>query len=121
MIETLIYTVLTADADIKARVNTRIYPVRIPQNPVYPAITYYRASAGVVNTLAGYSGKKNPTIIINAFARTYAEVKDMAKELLTAMDGARTFRAVLTWEDDDYNDDLNLYAISQEYSVWGDE
>jgi len=121
MIESAVYTVLTGNAAIKRRCNTRIYPLSLPQKPTYPAISYQRTSAGVINTLSGYSGLKNPYFVITAWAKTYDECKALSDEIHTAMDGARTFRALMNYETDDFDPDLILYAVSQEYSCWGNE
>ena len=40
MIEEDLYTYLTSDPTVSGYVSTRIYPVKMPQNVTYPAITY---------------------------------------------------------------------------------
>lgn len=120
-IETNLYTALTADADIKRIVNTRIYPVVMPQDVTLPAVSYQRMSANPLNTLDGYAGMKNAHVVINAWARTYDEAKELSGHIHTAMDSVRTFRAVLTNELDGYDPEVSLYVVSQDFSCWGTE
>lgn len=122
MLESKIYTVLSQNANIANRVNARIYPLVMPQDPILPAITYQRLSAGFVNDLSGYSVLENPHITINSWATDYATVKAMADEVHTAMNSAATaFRAMLSNELDIYDGDLNLFAVSQDFSCWNRE
>lgn len=121
MIETLIYTVLTADADVKRRVNTRVYPVVMPQGVTLPAVSYQRISNNPVNHLEGYSGLANPHIIINSWATAYDAAKALAHDVHGAMNAATTYKSVLTNELDGYDPDVGLYVVSQDFSCWGAE
>jgi hypothetical protein len=120
-IETSLYTALTTDADIKRIVNTRVYPVVMPQDVTLPAVSYQRMSASPLNTLNGYAGMKNAHVVINSWARTYDEAKELAGHVHTAMDAVRTFRSVLTNELDGYDPEVSLYVVSQDFSCWGTE
>jgi len=79
--ETTINTILTGAADVKRIVNTRIYPLVMPQDPKLPAITYQRISNNPVNMLAGYSGLANPHMVINSWAMNYHEAKTLVSWL----------------------------------------
>jgi len=118
--ETTINTVLTANAAVKRRVNARIYPIVMPQNPVLPAITYQRISAAPVNHLGGYSGLLNAHVVINSWATEYGEAKALAKDVRTAMNTA-AMKNVLTNDLDGYDPDINLFVVSQDYSCWNAE
>jgi hypothetical protein len=121
MIEALIYTVLANNADVKSRVNTRIYPVVMPQDVTLPAVSYQRISANPINYLGGYTGLKNADIVINAWGKSYDELKTLASKIHTAMNAATTFKCVLTNELDGFDPEIQLYVISQDYSCWGQE
>jgi len=121
MIESLIYTVLTGNATVARKVNTRVYPVVMPQDVTLPAVSYQRVSADPVNHLQGYSGLKNAHIVINAWARNYDDVKGLASDIHAAMNAAVTFKCILTNELDGYDPDVSLYVISHDYSCWGQE
>lgn len=120
-IEVYAYRTLTADAATARRVNTRIYPVVMPQKVALPAVSYQRVSADPVNTLSGYAGMMNAHIVINSWAQTYDEAKALALEIRTAMNGAAAFKSLLVNELDGYDPDVSLYVVSQDYSCWGEE
>jgi hypothetical protein len=120
--ETNINTILTADAEVKRIVNTRIYPLVMPQDPTLPAVTYQRMSNNPVNHLRGASGLMNPHVIINLWGMNYHDVKDLAYAVRKAMDAAiATMPTVLTNEIDGFEPDVNLFVISQDYSCWNSE
>jgi hypothetical protein len=121
MFEVLIYRLLSANAAVKRRINTRIFPVVMPQDVVLPAVSYQRISADPANTLAGASGLVNAHIVINSWSRNYDEAKALALEIRTAMNTASTFKSLLTNELDGYDPDVSLYVVSQDFSVWGEE
>lgn len=119
--ETEIYTVLKDNATVNALVNTRIYPVVMPQDPIMPAITYYETGNNPVNTLTGKTGLENPQIAINCWATAYDTADRIAKAVHGAMDGCRTFRAVLINQMDVYDPEIGLFSKAQSYSCWNTE
>lgn len=121
ILETRVFLVLTSDVTIKNRVNTRIYPVVMPQEVVLPAISYQRVSSSPENTLEGFTNLENADVVVNSWARNYDEAKVLAAEVHAAMDAARLFRCVLTNELDGYDPDISLYVVSQNYSCWNTE
>jgi len=121
MVETEIYTLLTQNATVARKINTRIYPVVLPQDVQLPAVSYQRISAEKVNHLGGYSGLSNPHIVINSWGPRYDDVKALASDIHSAMNGAGTFKSVLTNELDGFDPEINLYVVSQDYSCWDEE
>lgn len=119
--ETKIYTVLTGNATVETLVNTRIYPVVMPQNASLPAITYHETANNPVNYLGGKTGLENPHIAINCWATAYDQANDVAKAVNVAMDGARTFRAVMINQVDVFDPEVNIFAKAQLYSCWNQE
>ncbi len=118
ILETRIYLVLTSDATIKNRINTRVYPVVMPQDVTLPALSYQRVSSAPENIFEGFTGLENADVVINSWARNYDEAKILSAEVHAAMDAARLFRCVLTNELDGYDSDISLYVVSQNYSCW---
>lgn len=116
-----IYTVLTGNATIETLVNTRIYPVVMPQGVSFPAITYHETANSPVNTLGGKTGLENPNIAISCWATAYDAANAVAKAVNSAMDGCRTFRALMINQIDVYDPELNVYAKSQIWSCWNQE
>lgn len=121
MLETKIYSALSADTTIAAQVSARIYPLVMPQNPTLPAITYQRVSGGQVNDLSGYSNLENPHISIFCWATRYDECKELADDVHDAMDSATAFKATLFSDLDGFDPETELYVVSQDFSCWNRE
>jgi hypothetical protein len=119
--EQKLYTVLSGNATVEVLVNTRIYPLVMPQGVEMPAITYYETGNRPVNTLDGKTGLENPTIAINCWATAYDEADAVARAVHSAMDGARTFRSVMINQADVYDPEINLFAKAQTFSCWNHE
>lgn len=58
---------LLADATIATAVGTRIYPIKLPQAPVFPAITIMRVSAPRANVLKGKASLARPRYQIDCW------------------------------------------------------
>lgn len=67
-------TWLLANTDIKALVDSRIYPIILPQNPAYPAMTYEKISgAGHHNINFAF-----PRYQLSCFGKTYGAARGLA-------------------------------------------
>ena len=78
-----IYARLKAHAGTLALVNTRIYPLRLPQGPTYPAIRYQLIGAPETHLMGNDPGSVHSRVQIDCYAETYrsahllkAEVRD---------------------------------------------
>jgi len=121
LVETEIYSLLTGNATITRKLNKRVYPVVMPQDPVLPAITYQRISGEKINILGGYSGLENPHIVINVWSQKYEEAKAIAEDVHSAMNGASAFKSWLINDLDGYDPDISLFVVSMDYSCWDNE
>ena len=118
LLETKIYSALAANATVAAKVGARIYPLIMPQNPTFPALTYQRISSNPINDLGGFSGLENPHIVINAWGTRYDTVKELAEDVHVTMDAATAFNALMVSDIDGFDPDTNLYMVSQDFSCW---
>ena len=118
MIETELYTALTADTTIYAVTSSRIYPLLMPQDPTFPAITYERISSNKVNGLDGYLDMDNAHIMLNIWATRYDTAKELAEDVHDRMNKTTAFRSILVNDLDGYDIDTGLYVVSQDYSCW---
>ena len=121
MIETKIYAHLSTTTAITASVSTRIWPMTLPDNPTYPAITYERISSNPQFGLSGYASLDNPIITIDCWTTSYDQAKTLSTRVHAAMDSAGTFKANLLTDNDDYNPDLQIYRVVQDYSCWSED
>lgn len=69
-IGTVLRSLLVTDPAIVAVVGTRVYPIKAPQSPTYPLITYQQISGVRETTLHGRAGLARPRFQIDAW---YAE------------------------------------------------
>lgn len=63
-----LYYILSNDADVAFFVSTRIYPLRIPLNIPYPAITFEVVSDVPQNSKTGVANYYNTRVQVNCFA-----------------------------------------------------
>jgi hypothetical protein len=112
-----------------AALGDRFYPVKLPQEPTLPAITYRRLSPGASDmTLDGPGGLKEPRIRLDVWDTSFTGARAIAEAVKTALNG---FRGVcgdqelqgvfLAAEQDLYEDDTELHRVLLEFSVWGEE
>ena len=123
MFESKLYTALSGSTKITvtSSVSTRIYPLTVPQESAFPAITYTRISGGKQNDLFGYSNLENPRIQIDCWAKTYKEVKTIAANVHDVMYAVTTFRAIQISDMDSYESEVELYRESMDFSIWNRE
>lgn len=130
-IEEAITAHLLADAGVAALVATRVYPVKMPQRPTYPAVTYFRVSGPREHSQSGPSGLAHPRFQLDCMAATYAGAKTLAAAVRLALDGFRgsmgggggvDVNAVFIEDDrDDQDDDIQVYWVSLDAVVWHNE
>ena len=122
-LETELVTRLNADGTVSGEVGTRIYPVKLPQDPTYPAITYNRVSGVRLHDLDGTAGRATPRLSINSWAATYAGCQTLAAAVRASLDGFNgtltTIKCVISLENeiDLFEQDVSIYRILQDYFV----
>ena len=71
---------------ITSIVSTRVYPVRLPQKPTLPALSYTQISAVRVKDLSGPAGKARRRIQIDSWATTAKGARDLADAVRQAVE-----------------------------------
>lgn len=119
-IEGKIYSALSGSTALTALVSSSIYPDHRYQSDEVPAVVFYRAPGGErINDLQGYSGKENPVIEITAYADTVDARREVADAVISVMDAATAFNALLPSPPfDDYDDETKIYERTLQFSVW---
>ena len=87
MIEEDLYTYLTSDPTISGYVSTRIYPVKMPQNVTYPAITYQLIGSTRTLTQDGAVSLVEGRYQIDSWGTSYSTVKNIAIGVKVALHG----------------------------------
>ena len=85
MIDDHLYSFLTNQSSITDLVSTRIYPQILPQEPVYPAITFRQDSHDYEETFEGQGGMTDSYYSIDAWAKTFAEAMSIGNVVRNAM------------------------------------
>lgn len=127
MIESAIRHILVNDATVKT-LTTRIFPVTIPQDPIYPLILYTKISGSRDHILQGPSGFAHPRFQIDAWDESYTGAKSLANAIRKALDGyrgtvldTRIGSCLIDSERDIYESEIKIYRVSQDYLIWCEE
>jgi len=115
-LEQKLYTALTGSTLVTS-LTTRVYPLRAPQNPGYPHIVYTRIGGNQYNGLSGYQTVEKPSIQIDVYSTSYTQVKSLAENIHTALDGTTTFRAILITDTDLFEEEIDKYRILMDFSM----
>lgn len=112
-ISSLLQAALAANSGVTALVSTRIYPIKLPQPPTYPAITYQRISNTAQN---GSTALRETRYQIDCWADTYTPTQTLAAAVKAALEEYKKTNATpgikqayIINELDDYDDDVKAY------------
>jgi phage tail protein X len=117
-IESKVYAALSGNAALAALVSTRIYPLQFPQGVTVPALTYERISTERQYSLTGYSGIEQVGLQVMVLASTYAQARQVSDAVVSAMEGAAAFQALLDTGIDIYQDEVGQYGTILDFGVW---
>ena len=126
-IEKAIRSILVNNSTVKA-ITTRCYPGKIPQDPTYPLIVYYKVTGMRDHHLQGPSGLAHPRFQVEAWATTYDAAKTLANAIRTALDGYSgtvgtvDIRSILIESERDvYEDAVSCHRVIMDFYVWHSE
>lgn len=116
---------LAAFPSITAVIGSRVYPLLLPQNVVYPAISYQRITGQTIQSNDGDSKLGYSRIQITAWAATYAESRELAAEIRTALIGFKGLMGAV-WitgvtheiDVDLYDNDTKTFYTACDYTIW---
>ncbi len=84
MIEHAIYSILSNDSGVSA-ITTRIYPIMLPQNAVYPAISYQVNEDSEIETFDGQGTFQRISLEVDAWSDTHANMLTLADAIKAAI------------------------------------
>lgn len=125
-IEEALYAKVSSDAAIVELISNRLYPDKLPQNPVLPAITYQRVSTGRYHThdTSGGSGLARPRFQFDCYATSRLAAKNLVNVLRASLEGfngwvgpTRIQGALSQNETDFYEDVTGLYRRSIDFMI----
>jgi len=100
-IEKALVSMLTSDANVNAKVGSRIFPVFVPKGQMLPAITYQEISGVRDSHMKGASGLVNARYQINCWTKKYRAARELADLV----------RVALAPESDTYPDTIEGISI----------
>ena len=118
-IQETIYEHLTTNAGVVALVAARVYPVRMPQEPTLPCITYQRISGPVEYSRDG-PGLTESRFQISCWAETYAGAIALAAAVRSAI-GIFPEVSFLENQPDMYEPETSVYHIPVDVMIWHEE
>ena len=95
----------------------RVYPLTAPDGVQKPYITYQRISSNQEVVLSGTSGLTNTRMQIDVYATTYAQATSIAAQV-DALMSAWSVQNVSILLQDFFEDQVKLFRISHDYSLW---
>lgn len=126
-IEKAIRSILVNDSTVKA-ITTRCYPAKIPQDPTYPLILYYKVTGMRDHHLQGPSGLAHPRFQVEAWAITYDAAKALANAIRGALDGYTGTQGtvvigstIMESERDYYEDAVSCHRVIMDFVLWHSE
>jgi hypothetical protein len=123
MVEEEIVSVVNADIDLTNIINGRIYPLILPQQPIYPAIVYTMISNNheFSNHLSGEGQMKKYRFQFDCYHASYSGLKNLALKLRKALIAATSFSCLPILEADEpimINDsDRNNYRSIADFYI----
>ena len=116
-----LYEYLSADADIKKRINGRIYPIVLPQNALLPAIVYSPVLANYDSALQGDTGFVRQTVQFVSHDTTYKKTRELSRLIKKALQDYQgdmnglCIQAVFVKSDYEYNGNTALKFDTEEF------
>ena len=123
----IVYSILSNAAGVTSLVGTRLNPVRIPQESLFPAISYNVVSIVANPTNSGHSRTEFARVQVNCYGTTFADVVELSSQVRIAFDDATapetyndSYVQVIEYDGENHTADdqaafAGLYQISQDY------
>jgi hypothetical protein len=130
--EAVIFDRLSTFAGVTALIGTdpaRVWPVALPQDPVYPCLSYRRIESRRVQGVYIDPGYAYVTVQVNGFAKTFEELKALMEQVRLALErfgsaltgttiaGVLVYDIVMGSEADSYEPALDVYAHAVDFEV----
>lgn len=128
MIEDGLYAHLIAYAGLAALIGDRVYPLKAPQDAIYPLLNYQRISGPRVHSHNGPSGLAHPRFQLTAWASSLIEAKLVVAQARAAVDGFKgTMGDVdingcfVVNEIDHYDPETERHGTTIDVIIWHNE
>lgn len=95
----------------------RVFALVLPTNSAYPAITYQVISSVPTTSIVGSRKPDHVRVQVNCWAQTYNAARVLVGEVRPLMEAA-AFQGVADIELDGFEDDSELFSVSQDFLCW---
>lgn len=119
-----LFEYLDNHAGLSMEVDSRIYPVLLPQKVTLPAVTYTRLATPRLHEFEK-SLLPHPTFQFDCWAESYSRAKDVAEEVVSALDiyrgamGDYTVEAsIVDSERDAYDAATGIHHVMVDVEIW---
>lgn len=82
-----VYEFLMTEPALLALHGGRVYPVRLPLNPVFPALTFWEVAGVRSYTQTGATGLVASRIQVDSWSTQYTQAKRLSEQVRLAMSG----------------------------------
>ena len=119
---TLIYSLLSQSPAVVAICGGRVFPVRVPQGQLMPAVAYQLITQMPQEFIGGSRGDDTARFQLSIFSDTYPQAVALALACRKVLDGYRpapgaTVAVVLDMETDHFEDGADRFHRSQDYRL----
>src|SRR5438128_56604 len=87
MIEDSLYTLITTDGTLSTLLGTRVYPIKMPDNPLLPALVYTSVGSMHAIVTSGRAGWSESNYHIDVWDRTFASIQALLDALRLRLQG----------------------------------
>ncbi|HOX22841.1 MAG TPA: DUF3168 domain-containing protein [Elusimicrobiales bacterium] len=119
--EQILYDVLRQTAAVAALVGDRIYPVRLPDEVILPAMTYLKASCIRYASHGGPSRLSSARFQLDCYSADYLDAKRLALAAVAALHGKKGGNIQAAFnenETDGFSPDNGIYRVTADVLIW---
>lgn len=124
-IQEFIFSTLVNNAAVAAKIQRRAYYIKMPDNPIFPAITFQILSGNNEESFDGFSKLRNPIIGIDTWGEDPKLNYELAEAVRLAFHGYKgTFgtlviQNILEWSENDlYEIDTQIFHMASSCRIW---
>jgi hypothetical protein len=116
---------LRDDTGVAALIAARIYPLKATQDTAFPCLVYNRIDSVPERVMGMASGLFFARFQIDSWGKSASAVTNLASKVRTSLDGfigsilgVDIGGVSLLDEADDYDDEVRLYRVIQNFGIW---
>jgi hypothetical protein len=111
MIQEEVFQILSSSLAIRAIVGSRIYPIKLPQGSLVPALVYSVEDISPIASLSGESGIDNSTIEIVCWSADYKTAHELAACVRAAFGASDSHITTINMQDIEDEDTRNFGVL----------